>query len=51
MEADALLNQAEAALKDVEAALHGPKTQAYRLEELVGEGGQSFDGPSARRQS
>ncbi len=39
MEADDLLNEAEAALKDVEAALQGPKAQPYRLEELVGEGG------------
>ena len=39
MEADELLEQAEAALKDVESALQGPKAKRYQLEELVGEGG------------
>ena len=39
MDADDLLNEAEAALKDVESALQGPKAQPFRLEEIVGEGG------------
>jgi flagellar motor switch protein FliN/FliY len=39
MDADDLLNEAEAALKDVESALQGSRAQAYRLEELIGEGG------------
>ncbi len=34
-----LLQEAEDALKDVEQSLRGPKATAYRLEELVGEGG------------
>ncbi len=39
MDADELLDQAEAALKDVEAALQTPKAQPYHLEELIGDGG------------
>ncbi len=39
MDADELLNQAEAALKDVETALQGSKAKPFRLEELIGEGG------------
>ena len=38
-DSDNLLNQAEAALREVEESLLAPKMQQYRLEELVGAGG------------
>lgn len=34
-----LLKQAEAGLQEAEASLQGPQPSAFRLEELVGEGG------------
>ncbi len=37
--ADNILQQAEAALNDVEKSLRGPRAQRYRLEELIGEEG------------
>lgn len=37
--ADSILNQAEAALREVEDSLRGPKLQQYRLDELIGSDG------------
>ncbi len=36
---EALLNQAESALREVEDSLRAPKLQQYRLEELIGSNG------------
>ncbi len=38
-DAEQLLSQAEAALEEAEASLQGPQPVAFRLEELIGEGG------------
>jgi flagellar motor switch protein FliN len=38
-DSETLLHQAEAALREVEDSLRGPKLQQYRLDELVGDGG------------
>jgi flagellar motor switch protein FliN len=34
-----LLHQAEAALREVEESLRGPKVQKYKLDDLIGQGG------------
>ncbi len=38
-QAESILEQAEAALRDVEDSLSSPNVQGYRLEELIGEEG------------